>query len=137
MVNLVTMQNHFPWGASYASPFPVNRLKDGAAKQAGDYLRGINYTDHALAHFIDSLKRSSEKTVVVFYGDHQPLFWPGSVQAASGARRMHQTPFFVWSNLSKLPARHLPTTSPIFFVPILLQQSGCASASLLHASVGP
>ena len=124
LINLVTMQNHFPWGASYPSPFPVKRLKGGASKQAGDYLRGINYTDRALERFIDSLKRSPEKTVVLFYGDHQPLFWPESVQSASGARRMHQTPFFVWSNFSRLPARDLPTTSPIFFVPILLNSLG-------------
>lgn len=124
LVNLVTIQNHYPTAGDYTDPIPVSGVSGDAAAQAGGYLRGLHYTDTALRAFLHSLDRSEEKTVVVFYGDHQPPLWPRSVYDRNGERTMHETPFFVWSNFTDLRHRPLPTTSAIYFMPMVFQAAG-------------
>ncbi|NUR06522.1 MAG: LTA synthase family protein [Nocardioidaceae bacterium] len=119
-VDLVTMQNHFPWSDSYDDPIKVTGLDPSATDQASNYLRGINHTDKETADFLTDLRRSPEKTVVLFYGDHLPAVWPDATQRASGVRAMHETPFFLWSNFGHLEPHRLPTTSPVYFFPLIL-----------------
>lgn len=114
-VNLVTMQNHYPMAGSYADPIPVSGVTGEARRNAEHYARGLRHSDDALRHFLAGVRRSGENTVVLFYGDHQPALWPESVRRANGVRAMLETPFFVWTNIRDLPARTLPTTSPIYF----------------------
>jgi phosphoglycerol transferase MdoB-like AlkP superfamily enzyme len=124
LVNLVTIQNHFPTAGHYAHPIPVSGVGGDAERQAAGYARGLAYTDAALHRFLGSLRRSPEKTVVVFYGDHQPPLWPRSVYDRNGERRMHETPWFVWANFTRLPHRPLPTTSAIYFMPMVFRAVG-------------
>ncbi|CAA9330771.1 MAG: hypothetical protein AVDCRST_MAG72-310 [uncultured Nocardioidaceae bacterium] len=124
-VNLVSMQNHFPMAGKYDDPVPVAGLADGeAAANAAHYVRGLRYSDEALEGFIGSLERSDEKTVLVYYGDHLPPFWPMSVRAANGTRRMRETPFLVYANFGQQAAQQLPTTSPTHFGGHLLDAAG-------------
>ena len=116
LVNLVTMQNHYPMADVYADPIRVDGLKDrDERRQSGGYARGLKYTDDALKNFIASVDASEEKTVVVFYGDHLPALWSEDTQEKNGRRAMRETPFFVYSNFSD-NTRQLPTTSPIHFM---------------------
>ena len=116
LVNLVTMQNHYPMIDEYADPIEVDGLKDEDEKeQAEQYARGLKYTDEALQNFIESVETSDEKTVVVFYGDHLPAVWLKGTQERNGRRTMRETPFFVYSNFSD-NTRQNPTTSPIHFM---------------------
>lgn len=121
LVNLVTIQNHYPTAGDYDDPIHVSGVSGEAEKQASGYARGLAYTDQALARFLRALRDSDEKTLVVFYGDHLPPVWPHAVYDRNGERRMHETPFFVWSNFTDLPHRPLPTTSAIYFMPMLFQ----------------
>lgn len=123
-VNLVTMQNHYPMAGKYANPIEVTGVDDPEARaNAEAYARGLRYSDDALQRFIASLERSTEKTVLVLYGDHLPSFWPPAVRVANGARRVHETPFFVYANFGKQEARRLPTTSPMYFANFLLAKA--------------
>ena len=116
LVNLVTMQNHYPMIDEYAHPIGVGGLKDEDEKeQAEQYTRGLKYTDEALDKFIESVEASDEKTVVVFFGDHLPGIWSEATQETNGRRTMRETPFFVYSNFSE-NTRQNPTTSPIHFM---------------------
>lgn len=116
-VNLVTMQNHYPMHGIYDNPIDADGLADHEERaQAGGYARGLRYTDEALSRFLSSLELADEKTIVVFYGDHQPAIWSGDTQALNGERILKETVFFVWSNSADLEPRHLPTTSPIYFI---------------------
>lgn len=117
--DLVTMQNHFPWAGSYDHPARVTGVTGESLDQAGNYVRGIGYTDEALAGFLADLEQSPEKTIVLFYGDHLPAIWPEQVQAANPPRSMRQTPFFLWANFKPLGSKGLPTTSPAFFFPLI------------------
>lgn len=124
-VNLVTMQNHIPYAGRYDDPVRVTDPDGKAMTPIGQYTRGLMHTDRALGQFIGRLRRSPEKTVVVFYGDHLPGVYPNSVFAANTARAMHQTPFFVWANFAG-PGRTQPTTSPIHFMDLVLRRAGAA-----------
>jgi hypothetical protein len=65
----------------------------------------------------------------VFFGDHQPGIWPGPVVRESGSLLMHETPFWIWSNAAGQATQHLPITSPVYFMPLLLDQ--------VHAPIPP
>jgi len=116
LVNLVTMQNHYPMADQYVDPIPVTGLTGDEQQQAAHYGRGLRHTDTALAGLLTALQDSPERTVVLFYGDHQPAFWSEQVRRAQ-KRLMKETPFFVWSSFgADTEPRRLPTTSPIHFV---------------------
>jgi phosphoglycerol transferase MdoB-like AlkP superfamily enzyme len=120
-MNIVTMQNHYPMSDKYADAWPFTGETGDKERNAniGGYLRGINYSDQALERFLGELKGLDEKTAVIFYGDHHPGIWPESVVHELGDLGTRQTPFFVWTNFEQLPHEDLPTTSPIYFFPML------------------
>lgn len=115
--NLVTMQNHYPYGDNYADPVGVEGLGEVHDERIGQYARGLTYTDGAVGRFLDALDRSEERTVVVLYGDHLPPGLPQEVYATNSDRVLHETPFFLYANFGDLGAEALPTTSPVFFLP--------------------
>ena len=74
--------------------------------------------------FIAKLRKNDEPTAVIFYGDHQPAFWPDSVRGANGDLAMHSTPFFMWANTPLKQRPLAPVTSPVYFLPLLYQELG-------------
>jgi phosphoglycerol transferase MdoB-like AlkP superfamily enzyme len=138
LINLVTMQNHYPTDGKYHDPIPLTGLTGISQASAEGYLRGLSHSDKALRTFLDELRTSDEKTAVVFYGDHLPPFWSAGVRKLNGAVAMHSTPYFVWANfpLEQLPREKL--TSPIFFLPMLFEAADAevtpyyALLTLLH-----
>ena len=126
-VNLVTMQNHMLMAGSYSDPIPVTGVEEGDGRDnAEHYARGLSYSDEALQRFIESMNSSGEKTVLLFYGDHLPGFWPTEVRRANGIRTMRETPFFVYANFGDQQARQLPTTSPAYFGNHIFEAAGAA-----------
>ena len=123
MVNLVTMQNHIPMDNAYKNPIPVTGIGGSEANRVSNYARGLAHTDQALAKFLADLRRSKEKTVVVFYGDHLPGIYSSDVRDSNSDLAIHETPFFLWSNRGKLVHKPEPVTSPINFLPMLYQMA--------------
>ena len=119
-INLVTMQNHYPMAGNYEDPIPAEGVSGDLADELTHYARGLKHSDDALRDFIGRLQRSGEKTAVVFYGDHAPAFWSGEVYEKNGAAAFRRTPYFIWTNFKELPAADEPVTSPIYFLPTLL-----------------
>ncbi|WP_370248995.1 LTA synthase family protein [Nocardioides sp.] len=119
MVNLVTMQNHIPVDGNYADPIPVSGVDGTQADRLGNYARGIEYTDRALNRFLNGLKRSGEKTIVVFYGDHLPGIYDGAITDANPDLGLYRTPFLIWSSEGQRVERRAAYTSPIHFLPML------------------
>ena len=125
MLNLVTMQNHYPMVDNYDDPIPVGGVSEKTARQYSNYARGLRFSDDALRDFVSELEQSDEKTAVVFYGDHQPAFWDEDVYERNSDLGMRQTPFFLWTNFRDLPSGQTPPlTSPIYFLPMLFDQLG-------------
>ncbi len=141
LINLVTMQNHYPSAGLYDDPVPVSGVSGDAQANAEGYLRGLTHSDTALRSFLAGLRTSPEKTAVVFYGDHLPPFWPPHVRKVNGPVAVHSTPYFIWANypIKRLPRE--PLTSPIFFLPMLYQATGAevtpyyALLTLLHRRI--
>ncbi len=123
LINLVTMQNHYPFDETYDDPMDVSGVSPDVSSSLGHYARGLEHSDAALRSFLTELKRSEEPTAVVFYGDHQPALWQAD-PAVRETPQMRQTPFFLWSNVADLPDQQLPLTSPIYFVPVLFEAMG-------------
>lgn len=119
LVNLVTMQNHIPVDDNYDDPIEVTGA-GGDGDRIGQYARGLEHTDEALAGFLETLERGPEKTIVLFYGDHLPGIYGSTVKNENAGIALYRTPFFIWSNQPEhnVP-RPVPTTSPAFFLPLL------------------
>jgi hypothetical protein len=133
-VNLVTMQNHMPYQGRYDDPVPVMGPDGEPLDDIGHYVRGLAHTDAAVRDLIGTLRRSEERTVVVFYGDHLPGTYPTAVIEANNDQVLHQTPFFVWANFPG-PDGAQPTTSPTHFMDLVLERAGAAVPpyyALLH-----
>lgn len=125
-INLVTMQNHYPYDRQFTDPIPVEGVGGAAANAIGRYTRGLAHSDEAMQKFIADLKRSDEKTAVIFYGDHLPGIYPAGIKQQNGDRNLHETPYFLWTNFQRLQHAQEPTTSPIYFLPALLDQLDAA-----------
>lgn len=123
LTHLVTMQNHFPMGNSYDAPMTVRGATGDTEDDAAAYLRGLNYSDHAMQKFIAALEGTEEKTAVVFFGDHLPPVWSEDIARQNGVVGMRRTPFFLWSNFAALQESE-PLTSPVFLLPLLLDRLG-------------
>jgi phosphoglycerol transferase MdoB-like AlkP superfamily enzyme len=123
-VNLVTMQNHYPMAGKYDDPIEVGPSVGVVRPQLSAYATGLEYSDEAMKGFLADLKKSSEKTAVVFYGDHAPPFWPKSRVFRENEEQLRKTPFFLWTNFDKLPHSELPLTSPSHFLPLLFDRLG-------------
>ena len=121
--NVVTMQNHIPVEDSYDDPIGVTGTNEDQAARIGQYARGLEYTDQALEEFLGDLRRSPERTVVVFYGDHLPGIYDEKVRADQKDLALNKTPFFIWDSMGQSP-RSLPLTSPTNFMPLLFDLVG-------------
>jgi hypothetical protein len=132
-MNVVTMQNHMPYAGRYDDPEKVTGPDGQVLSEAGQYVRGLEHSDAAMRTLVGDLRRLDEPTVLVFYGDHLPGFYPRSVFAANTAAQMHRTPYLVWANF---PTRGRPpadasgpapvVVSPTHFVDLAAERAGAA-----------
>lgn len=121
MINLVTMQNHIPVDGNYDDPIEVDGIGGDQGDRIGQYARGLEHSDAAVAAFLDKLEASDEKSVVLFFGDHLPGIYDSDVKDANDDDLgLYETPFFVWSSEGNA-RRPMPITSPSFFLPLVYQ----------------
>lgn len=100
-VNLVTMQNHFPYDLHHfhekASLMPIHTPAGTNISSLEDYTNGINYTDRETKAFIQQIDKIRRPITIVFYGDHLP----GNIYSNSMAKdglQLHETDYFIYSN---------------------------------------
>lgn len=99
-VNLVTMQNHFPYDQHFYNNNPryaATTVSDGTNIEAvNDFSTGIHYTDNYLKTFIKQIDRINKPITIVFYGDHLPGIY-GNDMSKDGLK-LHETDYFIYSN---------------------------------------
>ena len=99
-VNLVTMQNHFPYDQHFYDNNPryaATKVSDGTNIDAvNDFATGIHYTDNYLQTFIRQIDRINKPITIVFYGDHLPGIY-GNDMSKDGLK-LHETDYFIYSN---------------------------------------
>ena len=108
----VTMQNHGSYTKDYDNFLPHISLVDpdlGNVARVNKYLSLCNLTDQALNKLINYFSTQDEKTIIVFFGDHQPAlmeskFWKylfgKNVADLTWQEQVirYQVPFIIWAN---------------------------------------
>lgn len=96
----VTMQNHGGYTQSY--PYIESLIQSQYDSQVLDqYLSLIRLSDEALEELVDYFSQVDEKTVIVFFGDHQPgdavanVITGGKVEDTAVR---YQVPYLIWAN---------------------------------------
>ncbi|MCD7113736.1 LTA synthase family protein [Limosilactobacillus fastidiosus] len=99
-INLVTMQNHFPYNQHYyneINKYQATKVSAGTDKSSvNDFATGIHHTDEAMKQFIKAVDKINKPITVVFYGDHLPGIY-GNDMTKDGLK-LHETDYFIYSN---------------------------------------
>lgn len=108
----VTMQNHSNYGGDFDNfdPQIVAKFKNTYSnKYLNQYLSLMYETDQDVASLLSELSQSDRKTIVVFWGDHQPNDYvvrpiykeyglDFDNQTYEQQQQRQKTPFFIWAN---------------------------------------
>lgn len=102
----ITMQNH--------SPFRTGRFKEGIKlkydadyPEAEEYVNRLKLTDDATKELIEYYKKEKEKTIIVFFGDHEPRseheFYDEIGKKYTKGKaydnfKKYNSMFFIWAN---------------------------------------
>ena len=106
----VTMQNHSNYGGDFDNfdPQIVAKFKNTSSnKYLNKYLSLMYETDQDVASLLSELSQSDRKTIVVFWGDHQPNDYvvrpiykeyglDFDNQTYEQQQQRQKTPFFIW-----------------------------------------
>ena len=99
-INLVTMQNHFPYDQHYYNELSQYKALKVSTEtnidSVNDFSTGIHYTDKAVKKFIGSINKIQKPVTVVFYGDHLPGIYQNNM--AKDGIQLHETDYFIYSN---------------------------------------
>ncbi len=108
----VTMQNHSNYGGDFDNfdPQITATFKNTTSnKYLNKYLSLMYETDQDVAELLSELSQSDRKTIVVFFGDHQPNDYvvrpiykeyglDFDNQTYEQQQQRQKTPFFIWAN---------------------------------------
>ncbi len=131
----VTVQNHSTYeydGDDFETDVHIKR-PEGDFPRAEQYLSLIKDSDEALEELISYFENVDEKTIIVFFGDHQPNVEAELIDALSPYREMFvnayltrfETPFVIWSNYDLgLDRKDLGITSANFLGLKTLEAAG-------------
>lgn len=104
----VTMQNHSDFlyeGDNFQNEEIISDYTQNYA-DANQYLTILKQSDHALQYLIEYFEQSSEKVVIVMFGDHYPRLDQNFYQETYGKTfdsleeqmKLQKIPFFIWAN---------------------------------------
>ncbi len=129
-VQLSTMQNHMPYvPGTYAKNNykATGKLTNSSLNKIESYSQGLNYTDKALKILISKVSKMKKHVTIVWYGDHLPGLFDGSIISGSNAtkydNRLHQTNYFIYSNFLHQKLQNTKVISPNMFTPMVFQQT--------------
>lgn len=118
----VTMQNHGGYQDLYNNFMPEITVPEAGNFSLDQYLSLVELSDRSLASLIQYFSGVDEKTVVVFFGDHQPgdevaasilamhgMAWNALDQEELKLR--YQVPYAVWANYDIKEAKNADTSA--------------------------
>ena len=105
----VTMQNHGGYTDAFSDLSEDVHATNYNSEVLDRYLSLIRLTDQSLENLVDYFSNVDEKTVIVFFGDHQPsdtvaaqvqdsMLLPGESVPDEQLRKRYQVPYLVWAN---------------------------------------
>lgn len=105
----VTMQNHGGYTDAFSDLSEDVHATNYNSEVLDRYLSLIRLTDQSLEKLVDYFATVDEKTVIVFFGDHQPsdnvaaqvqdsMLLPGESVPDEQLRKRYLVPYLVWAN---------------------------------------
>ena len=105
----VTMQNHGGYADAFSDLSEDVHATNYNSEVLDRYLSLIRLTDQSLEKLVDYFSNVDEKTVIVFFGDHQPsdtvaaqvqdsMLLPGESVPDEQLRKRYLVPYLVWAN---------------------------------------
>lgn len=130
----ITMQNHGGYtyeGENFENTIIAEEYED---KKLNQYLSLVKESDIALEEFINYFKNKDEKTVILFFGDHQPSMNKKTIAQIMGKesfsdlsmeemQKTYTTPFLIWKNYDST-SKELDVVSTNYLSLILKQEVG-------------
>lgn len=121
-IHLVTMQGHGPYHVGYFGNLQ-KFVVEGKVSQMDmlNYVSSLQYSDDALLKYITEVKKTEEKIITVYWGDHLPSAYSYDVTSQNEEVAKYQTPLIIHSNFSG-EQEDMGTISPIFFMNKVLEK---------------
>ena len=130
----VTVQNHSGYeynGSDFTTDVHVTNY-DGDYPRTEQYLSLVKKSDEALEELIGYFENVDEKTMIVFFGDHQPnieitflnKIAPYRNQIVNSFLSRYETPFVIWTNYEVEGKNDLGIVSPNFLGVKTLEYAG-------------
>lgn len=132
----VTMQNHSSYRQGWHNLDPSIQLAGdftGTSTSGEQYFSLVRATDDANRKLIEHYQNSDEKTMIVFFGDHQPPLGNTFYEKLYGKKmddrtpeevmQEHETPFFIWANYD-IPEQDGLTVSTNYLGALTAQLAG-------------
>lgn len=130
----VTVQNHSGYeydGDDFVTDVHVTNY-EGDYPRTEQYLSLVKKSDEALKELIEYFEQVDEKTMIVFFGDHQPNIEVGFLNKIAPYRNQivnsfltrYQTPFVIWTNYEVEGKKDLGIVSPNFLGLKTLEYAG-------------
>lgn len=105
----VTMQNHSGYTEAYENFSPDIHVAEAESFALDQYLSLMKVSDEAFAELVNYFSKEEEKTILVFFGDHQPNDsiankitglnrGNGSELSVEEAKLRYQVPYVIWAN---------------------------------------
>lgn len=107
----VTMQNHSSYAQGWNNLERSVELADtslGSLNEVAQYLSLVRESDKAIQELIEHYQKSDERTMIVFFGDHQPPLGNTFYENLYGKKlddrtteevlQQYSVPFFIWAN---------------------------------------
>lgn len=132
----VTMQNHGGYEGTYEN-FPqevwLTGDMEGKYPKADQYLSLMKRSDDAFRFLLEYFSNSSEPTMILMFGDHQPSveneFYdeiagrPSSQVPAGESIMWYETPFLIWTNYDS-PEKDMGRLGAVYLSSQMLSQAG-------------
>lgn len=99
-IQLSTMQNHTLYNDYYEEnnfDFSGNAVSESNRSAMKTYLKGLNYSDIALANFISELDKIEKPVTLVWYGDHFPGIYNAD-EIKENPLTYRETDYFIYNN---------------------------------------
>ena len=131
----VTMQNHSGYDLEgYESTVFLTDIEN--CPRVEQYLSVMKESDKALEYLINYFENYNEKTIILFFGDHQPPyfedeFWEAIMEDPTNETTKYITPFFLWANYD-IEEKYIDKISLNYLSILLMDTAGLNTTAYMN-----
>lgn len=131
----VTMQNHSGYDLEgYESTVFLTDIEN--CPRVEQYLSVMKESDKALEYLINYFENYDEKTIILFFGDHQPpyfedKFWETIMEDPTNETTKYITPFFLWANYD-IEEKYIDKISLNYLSILLMDTAGLNTTAYMN-----